>query len=116
MYNIYGLESEYACAINMNFDLEHVESPVVGSIGGYMYAWFDMATEDGVSGAISTGRGKSQHEAMAAVIARILATPGSTAPTVPSCRREMRAEEVGREKPKSQRKKRKLKVSGVQSF
>ena len=55
---------------------------------------------------------------MAAVMARILASgdTGSAATTAPSVRRENRAEGLGSVKPKTQRKRRKLKVNDVQIF
>ena len=77
------------------------------------------ATEERVLSVVSVGRGKSQqHEAMAAVMARILASgdTGSAATTAPSVRRENRAEGLGSVKPKTQRKRRKLKVNDVQIF
>ena len=75
-----------------------------------------MATEDRVSDVVSAGRGKSQHEAMAAVMARILASghTGSTATTEPPGRRRKKAEGLGSVKRKTQRKKRKLKVNDTQ--
>ena len=62
-------------------------------------------------------RGKSQQqEAMAAVMARILASghTGSAATTAPAGRRKIRAEGLGSVKPKTQRKRRKLKIIDVQ--
>ena len=73
-----------------------------------------MATEfeDRVSGMVSVGRGRqSQHEAMAAVISRILATTGSAATTTQGRRRRgKRVEGVCSVQPKIQRKRRKRKV------
>ena len=72
-----------------------------------------------MSSVMSVGRGESQqHEAMAAVMARILASwhTGSTATTAPSGRRGNRTEGLGSVKPKTQRKRRKLKVNDERIF
>ena len=72
-----------------------------------------------MSSVVSVGRGKSQqHEAMAAVMARNLASghAGSAATTALSGRRGNRAEGLGSVKLKTQRKRRKLKVNDIVFF
>ena len=62
-----------------------------------------------MSDVVRVGRGQqSQHEPMAAVMARILvATEGSAAPTAQRRRKGKRVEGLGSVKPKTQRKRRK---------
>ena len=77
----------------------------------------DMATEseDRASDVVRVGRVRqSQHEAMAAVMTRILATTAGPAATTAQRRRKgKRVEWLGSVEPKTQRKRRKLKVNDL---